>query len=109
MDPEDAIPADFAALLKDWLAVEHAGRTEFYHLLANGGCQKTTQAPRAGHSARILPNDNGYWIVRRNDLFIFWPQLGQLAQFNLAELASGDKDMSGTVDENPAIARSHSE
>jgi hypothetical protein len=109
VDPEDAIPADISALLKDWLAVDHAGRTEFYHFLANGSCQKTAQAPRHGRAAHLLPNDNGYWFVRRDDLFVFWPQLAQVDQFNLAELATGDDGMSGTVNEHGAIARALSE
>jgi hypothetical protein len=105
VDPEDAIPADTAALLKDWLAVDHTGRTEFYHFLANGSCEKATQAPKRGRPARILPNDHGYWFVRRNDAFVFWPLLGQSDQFDLTELASGNDGMTGTVNEHTAVGK----
>jgi hypothetical protein len=105
VDPEDAIPTETANLLKDWLAVDHAGRTEYYRLHGNGNCEKSTQAPKPGKPARILPNDHGYWFVRRDEVFTFWPQLGQVDQFDLTELAAGDGGMSGTVNEHSAVGK----
>lgn len=106
VDPQDAIPADTAALLKSWIAVNHTGRTEFYHFNADGTCVKATQAPKGGRSPHILPNDYGYWFVRRTDVFVFWPMLGQVDQFSLADLAFADDDsMTGTVNEHTAVGK----
>jgi hypothetical protein len=106
VDAEDAISPTTAGLVKDWIAVQHTGRTEFYHFLPNGICEKAGQAPKSGKPAHILANDHGYWFERRSTVFVFWPMLGQVDQFSLADLAfGGDDGMSGTVNDHTAVGK----
>jgi hypothetical protein len=106
VDPDDAIAPASAALLKSWIAVGHTGRTEFYHFLPDGTCEKAGQAPKSGKPPHVQANDHGYWFERRTDVFVFWPMLGQVDQFSLADLAfGGDDSMSGTVNEHTAIGK----
>jgi hypothetical protein len=104
--PEDEIPSHIASQLKDWVAVDHGGGKEFYHFLSDGRCEKSTNAPKPGRMPHLKPDDHGYWFVRDNFAFVFWPNQGQVAKFAISDLLFGsDGTMSGTVNLFPAKAQ----
>jgi hypothetical protein len=100
VDPADEIPSSAASLLDDWMAIDHAGQRDYYHFRADGQCEKSTDPPGAGRRPRVGPNDHGYWFVRDPFAVIFWPYLGQVDSFKIADLRfTPDQSMPGSVNE----------